>query len=80
MQLEVLALKQALLSRNQKLWESSLNQVQQLTQKFFIQDQVQHQVLSNINSLSQVKIEGNTATLEQTMAALTKLQQLFPEN
>jgi uncharacterized protein HemX len=80
LQLEVLALKQALLSRNQKLWESSLNQVQQLTQKFFIQDQVQHQVLSNINSLSQVKIEGNTATLEQTMAALTKLQQLFPEN
>jgi uroporphyrin-3 C-methyltransferase/uroporphyrinogen III methyltransferase/synthase len=80
LQLDILSARQALLNQNAALWQSSLNDAYNLTQRFFSNDLTRQKELLLIQQLREVSLGVNQPTLDLTMQALIKAQQLSDGN
>ena len=80
LQLDILSARQALLNQNAALWQSSLNDAYNLTQRFFSNDLTRQKELLLIQQLRDVSLGVNQPTLDLTMQALIKAQQLSDGN
>ncbi len=80
LQLDILSARQALLNQNAALWQSSLNDAYNLTQRFFSNDLARQKELLLIQQLRQISLGMNQPTLDLTMQALIKAQQLSDGN
>lgn len=80
LQLDILSARQALLNQNAALWQSSLNDAYNLTQRFFSNDLARQKELLLIQQLRGVSLGVNQPTLDLTMQALIKAQQLSNGN
>ncbi len=80
LQLDILSARQALLNQNAALWQSSLNDAYSLTQRFFSNDLTRQKELLLIQQLREVSLGVNQPTLDLTMQALIKAQQLSDGN
>lgn len=80
LQLDILSARQALLNQNAALWQSSLNDAYNLTQRFFSNDLTRQKELLLIQQLREISLGVNQPTLDLTMQALIKAQQLSDGN
>jgi uncharacterized protein HemX len=80
LQLDILSAHQAWLNQNAALWQSSLNDAYNLTQRFFSNDLARQKELLLIQQLREVSLGVNQPTLDLTMQALIKAQQLSDGN
>jgi len=75
LQLDILNAKQAFLSRNQFLWQQSINDAFEISNKYFVNDQFRIEELQILQELQKINLEGVQVNLDLTMQALAKLQQ-----
>lgn len=80
LQLDILSARQALLNQNAALWKSSLDDAYNLTQRFFSDDLARQKELLLIQQLRETALGINQPTLDLTMQALIKAQQLSDGN
>lgn len=80
LQLDILNARQAFVSRNQTLWQQSLNDAIELSSKYFATNQDQVQEIQILRDLLSINLDSGKANLDASMQSLIKLQQLMPTN
>ena len=80
LQLDILNARQAFVSRNQTLWQQSLNDAIELSSKYFSTNQDQIQEIQILRDLQSINLDNGKANLDASMQSLIKLQQLMPAN
>lgn len=76
-QLNVLSLRQALITHNAILWNSSLNDLSRLIDSYYIHDDNAQKVLSMINQLKSVNFQENSLNIDDSVQALSKANQMY---
>lgn len=77
LQLNLFNARQALITRNQGLWLSSLQSSEELLRNYFILNVASQKALSATTQLEKISLTENSVNLDLTMQALAKTEQLM---
>lgn len=77
LQLSILNLRQALFTHNQQIWDTNLDDAALIVRRFYITDVNSEKVSAIISELKGIKLGANNINIDNSLQALSKVNQLY---